>query len=414
MALAFRWRSACLLAAAALVLLAASLRQGLADPLRADPADWAAVLAEARGQEVYFNAWGGDQRINDYLAWAAEQLEARHGVVLIPVKVADVGEAVTRVLAEKAAGRVEGGSVDLLWINGENFAAMKENALLYGPFTGALPNWPLVDLEGNPTALLDFTVPTEGLEAPWGRAQFNLLYDSASVADPPRSFAGLLAWAEANPGRLTYPKPPDFMGTTFLKQGLIALTADPALLQAPPADRAAFEAASAPLWNFLDRLAPQLWRQGRHYPPSGPAQRQLLADGALDFAFSFNPGDLASAVALGLLPETAGAYLFDEGGLGNSHFLAIPFNARAKAGALVAIDFLLSPEAQARKADPAVWGDPTVLALEKLGEEDRRRFKALPDPPRALTPGARSPSLDEPHPAWTAALEAAWSARYAR
>ncbi len=394
--------------------LAGALGLLLAAPLQADGGDWAEVLAEARGQEVYFNAWGGDERINDYLAWAADALQARYGVTLTHVKVTDIGEAVTRILAEKTAGRDNGGSVDLVWINGENFAAMKRNGLLFGPFTERLPSWPLVDLEGNPTALVDFTVPTEGLEAPWGRAQFNLLYDAAAVTDPPRHFAGLPAWAEAHPGRLTYPKPPDFMGTTFLKQGLIALTPDPAVLQAPPADQAAFEAASAPLWALLDRMTPQLWRQGRHYPASGPAQRQLLADGAVDFAFSFNPGDLDSAVALGLLPETTKAYLFDEGGLGNSHFLAIPFNARAKAGALVAIDFLLSPEAQARKADPAIWGDPTILDLAELTPAERALFKDLPHPPQALTPGVRAPSLSEPHPAWTAALEAAWTERYAR
>lgn len=395
-------------------LISCLLGPSQAAPLAADASDWPAIMAEAQGQEVYFNAWGGDQRINDYLAWAAKSLQEHHGVTLTLVKVADVGEAVTRVLAEKSAGRDRDGSIDLVWINGENFAAMKQNALLYGPFTEVLPNWPLVDLEGNPTALVDFTVPTEGMEAPWGRAQFNLLYDGESPAEPPRRFAELLDWAKSNPGRLTYPKPPDFMGTTFLKQGLIALTPDPQVLQAPPRDQASVEAATAPLWAFLDQLTPLLWRQGRHYPASGPAQRQLLADGALDFAFSFNPGDLDSAIALGLLPPSTLAYLFDDGSLGNSHFLAIPYNAKAKAGALVAIDFLLSPEAQARKADPAIWGDPSVLAIEKLPPNDRALFKNLPNPPQALTPGVRAAVLDEPHPAWVEALESAWTARYAR
>ncbi len=397
----------------ALTLTALS-QTGRAEPLAASLADWPAVLAEARGQEVYFNAWGGDQRINDYLAWAAEELEARHGVTLTLVKVADVAEAVTRVLAEKTGARDAGGSVDLLWINGENFAAMKRHGLLFGPFATALPGWALIDVEGNPTALLDFTVPTDGLEAPWGRAQFNLLYDSDTVEEPPLDFAGLLDWAKANPGRLTYPRPPDFLGTTFLKQGLLALTERPEVLQSPPASDAAFEQASAPLWAFLDALAPYLWREGRAYPASGPAQRQLLADGEVDFAFSFNPGDLDSAVALGLLPASTRAYLFDGGSLGNTHFLAIPYNATAKAGALVAIDFLLSPEAQARKADPDIWGDPTVLDLARIPPTKQALFKSLPNPPRPLSPDVAALSLPEPHPAWTAALEEAWKRRYAR
>ncbi|GAB5467695.1 MAG: ABC transporter substrate-binding protein [Rhodospirillales bacterium] len=385
-----------------------------AETERVDLKDWASVEASARGQEVYFNAWGGDQRINDYIAWAGRELDRRYGVRLTQVKVADVAEAVTRVLAEKTAGQESGGSVDLLWINGENFAAMKRHDLLFGPFTQALPNWPLVDLVGNPTALVDFTVPTDGLEAPWGRAQFNILYDSDAVSAPPPTFAALLDWAKDHPKRLTYPRPPDFIGTTFLKQGLIALTPDPGLLQAPPADAAAFETASAPLWAFLDEITPYLWREGRSYPASGPAQRLLLSDGEQDFAFSFNPGDLDSGIATGLLPPATKAYLFDGGTLGNTHFLAIPYNASAKAGALVAINFLLSPEAQARKADPELWGDPTVLDVQALPPGERARFVDLPNPPLALSPSASAPSLAEPHPAWTAALEEAWTKRYAR
>jgi len=304
--------------------------------------------------------------------------------------------------------------VDLVWINGENFAAMKRHGLLYGPFVEALPNWPLVDTENNPTALVDFTVPTDGLEAPWGRAQFNVLYDSSAVAAPPPRYQDLLAWAEANPGRLTYPAPPDFIGTTFLKQGLIALIEDRDVLQAPPADAETFARMSGPLWNFLDKLAPHLWRGGSVYPAGSPQQRQLLADGEVDFAFSFNPGELESGLAQGLLPAGTKSYLFDGGTLGNSHFLAIPYNASAKAGALVAVNFLLSPEAQARKADPAVWGDPTVLALGRLTGDERALFRDLASPPRAATAGATAPSLPEPDPAWTSLLEEAWVHRYAR
>ena len=39
------------------------------------------------------------------------------------------------------------------------------------------------------------------------------------------------------------------------------------------------------------------------------------------------------------------------GAIGNTHFLAIPFNANAKEGAQVLINFMLSAQAQARKDD---------------------------------------------------------------
>ncbi|MEO1273913.1 MAG: ABC transporter substrate-binding protein, partial [Pseudomonadota bacterium] len=113
-----------------------------------NPADWPSVLAEAQGQTVYWHAWGGDQRINAFIDWAGDEAEARYGVEVVHVKLSDTAEAVSRVLAEKAAGTLTGGAVDLIWINGENFAAMKENDLLFGPWAEDVPNWQYVDIAG--------------------------------------------------------------------------------------------------------------------------------------------------------------------------------------------------------------------------------------------------------------------------
>ena len=73
-----------------------------------DPADWDAVLAAARGQEVHWNAWGGSTTTNDFIAWVGERVAEEHGVTLTQVKLADTAEAVSRVLAEKQAGRDDG------------------------------------------------------------------------------------------------------------------------------------------------------------------------------------------------------------------------------------------------------------------------------------------------------------------
>jgi putative thiamine transport system substrate-binding protein len=370
--------------------------------------NWPATLAAARGQTVYWHAWAGDEKINRYIDWVAGTVRDRFGVDLRHVKVAQTGEVVALVLAEKAAGRTTGGSVDLVWLNGENFAAMKQNGLLSGPFTDRLPHFRLVDTTGKPTTLVDFTVPTDGLESPWGMAQLTFYYDSARLDAPPRSIAALGEWAKAHPGRFTYPAPPDFIGATFLKQALIALTPDPAVLQSPPADDAAFVAATAPLWQWLDTLHPRLWRDGRAFPTNHPALRQLVDDGATDIGFAFNPIEAASAIEQGLLPDSVRPYGLDGGSIGNTHFVAIPFNAKARDGALVVADFLLSPEAQARKADPAIWGDPTVLDPAKLTPDQRALFKDV------AMPADLGPPLPEPHPAWMVALEQAWLKRYSR
>jgi putative thiamine transport system substrate-binding protein len=390
--------------------LLAALACCLAAPA-APAADWSATLAEARGETLYFHAWGGSQPINDYIAWAGQELARQYDVTLVHVKLADTADAVAQVLAEKAAGRDAEGSVDLVWINGENFAAMRREGLLHGPFVDELPNAALIDIVGKPTTVIDFTLPTEGYESPWGMAQFVLLYDSAELAEPPRSMAALLDWAEANPGRFTYPQPPDFLGSTFLKQALYALVADPdRLLQ--PASEAAVAAASGPLWAWLDRLHPALWRKGQAFPRSGPELLQLLADGEVAIALSFDPYEAAAGIESGLLPASVRVFTFPGGTIANTHFLAIPYNARAKAAAKVTANFLLGPEAQARKQDPRVWGSLTVLDLARLGPAERAFFDALPQHPALPAPGTLAPALPEPHPAWMEAVERLWLQRY--
>ncbi len=377
-----------------------------------DPAHWDAVLAEAKGETVYFHAWGGEPRINDYIDWAAKTVLDRFGVRVIHVKESDTAAVVSRVLTEKAAGRDSGGSVDLVWVNGENFAALKRQGLLQAAaWSTALPNYRFVDVENKPTVARDFTVPVDGLEAPWGMAKLVFFYDTARISNPPASAAALAAWIAKNPGRFTYPQPPDFSGTTFLKQLLLELAPDPSVLALPATD-ADFEAATAPLFAWLDAVQKDLWRGGRAYPRDYGSLRQLLADGEIDIAFAFNPSDASSAIANGELPDTVRSFVFDGGTLGNTHFVAIPFNAAATAGAMVLSDFLMSPEAQARKQDPAIWGDPTVLAVEKLPAADRARFAALDLGVATLPPEKLGKTLPEPDPSWVSRIEQEWARRY--
>ena len=388
--------------------LLAAMAAGLSAPAWAqtNPA-WAAIETRARGQTVYFNAWGGSEAINRYIQWVGTQVQQRHGVRLEHVKISDAADMVKRVRAEKAAGKTRG-SVDLVWINGENFLTMKREGLLFGPFAESLPGYALVDVQGKPTTRLDFSEPVDGLEAPWGMAQLTFMADSRRTPEPPRSLDALLAFAKANPGRLSYPRPPNFHGTTFLKQLLLDLNPERSALYRPVTP-AAFAQATAPLWRTLDALHPQLWRAGRQFPLNAEAMRQMLADGELLLALTFNPNDAANEIAAKRLPASIVSFQFESGTIGNTHFVAIPVNASASDGAQVVANFLLSPEAQARKADIAVWGDPTVLALDRMSPADRARFAAQPLPGQV----ARSaPALPEPHGSWVEPLEREWLQRY--
>jgi putative thiamine transport system substrate-binding protein len=394
--------------AVVLLLASAPFAAAGAEP---DPANWNAVLKAARGQTVYWNAWGGDSRINDYVGWVGRKVKSRHGIKLVHVKLSDTATAVSRVVAEKSAGTVSGGAVDLIWINGENFASMQRNGLLFGPWAEQLPNFPLTDPDNNPAVRNDFTVPVLGLEAPWSKAQIVFYHDMAELAVPPRSIGALLVWARDNPGRFTYPLPPNFLGSTFLKQALLALATDRRALYSL-ADAANVDAITAPLWVYLDALHPLLWRQGRAFPAGGTDLLRLIADREIDIAFSFDPAEASSAIASSELPPSVRTYVLDGGTIGNVSFVAIPFNAAHKAGAMVLANFLLSPEAQARKQDPNVWGSSTVLSMNQLAPGQRKAFDDLDLGVATLSPAELGAPVPELHPSWMERLEVEWAKRY--
>jgi putative thiamine transport system substrate-binding protein len=381
----------------------------------AEPVDWSKITAAARGQTVYFNAWAGDTQTNDFIAWVGDEALRRYGVTVEHVKLSDTAEAVTRVVAEKAAGRDSGGSVDLIWINGPNFLSMKEQGLLFGPFATNLPNWRYVDTTTKPSNLTDFTVPVDGFEAPWRMAQVVFVYDSerTPLVGLPKSMPAMLAWAKANPGRLTHPNVRNFLGATFLKQALYELASDPDALQRPATDEN-FARVTAPLWAWYDDLKPFLWRHGQEFPATGPAQQQLLGDGEIDLSISFDPAAAAVAISNGTLPPSARVYVLDKGTIGNTSFVAIPFNASHKEAAMVVADLLLDPQVQARAQDPKTMGNFTVLDLAKLDAARRELFARPADAIGLPTNAELGTALLEPHPSWMTRVTDAWEKRYVK
>jgi len=391
--------------------LLATLATLFAAPGLAD--DWQATLDAARGQTVYWNAWGGDARTNAFIDWVGAQTEDLYGVSVQQVKLTDTAEAVTRVISEKAAGRDAGGSVDMIWINGPNFLSMKQQGLLHGPFVDRLPNAQYLDLTENSPNVVDFTTPVDGMESPWRLAKFVFSYDTARVDAPPATMAEFVPWAAANPGRMTHPDPSNFIGATFLKQALVELAPDPSVLLEPATDDA-FAATTAPLWDWYDALRPNLWRDGEAFPKNESIQQQLMNDGEVDIAMYFDPAATAAAIAQGLLPETARVFVPERGSIGNVSFVAIPYNAAHKEGAMVVANFLLDPATQAHMQNIEVLGSFSVLDPSKLDAEARAAFDALPTSPALPTLDDLGPTLLEPHASWMTRLTDAWSARYTR
>ncbi|AHC15679.1 ABC transporter substrate-binding protein [Salinispira pacifica] len=331
------------------------------------------LLQEARDSTVRFYMWGGSPQVN---AWVdgelSEYLMDTYGITLERVPM-DAGVFVNRLLSEKEAGREEG-IMDLLWINGENFRNAREGDILFGPFTHSIPNHR--DLVDPSTTVSDAGFPVDGYEAPYGKAQFVMEYDSAQISDPPDSYAELLEWARENPGLLTYPQPPDFTGSAFIRQAFYELTGGYEQYQ-EGFDADLFQEKVPALWDYLNALEPYLWREGETYPADLASLDGLFERGEVAFNMTFTQTGAAGKIAQGRYPETVRTFVFENASLANTHYIAIPFNAPNKAGAMAAINGILSPEMQLSKNDPENWGDFTVLDTSRLSEEMRRRFAAL-------------------------------------
>ncbi|GBQ00433.1 ABC transporter substrate-binding protein [Streptomyces spongiicola] len=376
---------------------------------RAEPPvkDWAALRAEARGQTVNLFMYGGDEGANSFVDGEVAPAAEKLGITVRRVPVADTQDAVQKVLGDQRAGKDSGGAVDLVWVNGENFRTGKQADLWLCGYTGLMPNQKYLD-RSDPTLTHDFGTPVDDCETPWNRARFAFVYDSARLPEPPRTTAALIEWIKKNPGRFTYPAPPDFTGSAFVRQLLAAGVPGAGPVPAEYGEEA-YDAVAPALWKELNALKPALWRQGTTHPKDQPALDDLFADGEVDMTMTYNPAGVPALVDKGRFPATTRVFVPEDGSLGNTSYLAVPGNAAHREAALVLSDLMLSPELQHAKARPGGWGAYPVLDRDRLPEQWRREFASLTTPETTLPAGELSRNaLPELSGDWVGPLDKGW------
>lgn len=334
------------------------------------PETWPEVLEAAAGKTVRMSMWDGDPLINAYMRdYVAPRLREEHQIELQVIGFRG-NRLVSKLMVELEAGR-QRGDIDLMWINGETFYQLRQLEALVGPWTDRLPAAAAIDWD-DPLIAKDFQQPIEGYECPWGRVQQVIIYHPKRVANPPQNTKELAAWINQHPGRFTIDS--SFTGMTFLKALLyeFAGTGWDGSIDSPQYAR-----ANAQLWEYLEALRPNLWKGGEAFPADVAQLHQLFAGQEIDFTFSNNDGEVDNKVLQGILPEQARGYVWQTGTIANSHYLGIPVNAPEPAAAMVLANLLASPAAQLEKSKPSVWGDGTVLDIERLPGPWPERFRNL-------------------------------------
>lgn len=322
------------------------------------------------GTEVYFYGWGGDQRINSYLDdYVAGQLKEKYDITLIRVGM-NIDEILTKLLSEKSLGAE--GTIDVVWINGENFFTAKSNELLYGPFLQDIENaQKYLDFE-DPENNYDFGYAIEGYEAPYGKAQ---LVFTSYLENPPTDLEALSEYVKEHPGQFTYPAPPDFLGSAFVRNVIYETVGYEQFMEMGD-DYEVVKSEIMPAIEYLKSLKPYMWQEGKTYPTNREQLDTLFANGEVFLTMTYNPNHVSDRIKAGVFKETAQNFLLGEKTIGNTHFLAIPNNAPNKEGAKALINEILSVESQAYKFNPDVWGDMPVLDNSKLSKEEIAIFEA--------------------------------------
>ena len=401
------------LATVALPGVALALNLGV---LHADTADgealigqtWDDIVEQARGGEVNWFLWGGSDDINRYVSdYVGGILRQEYDITLNRVGINDTVEAVNIVLSEKEAGVDDKGSVDLIWINGENFRTMKQADMAFCGYTDTLPNNLLVDWD-NPSIATDFGVAVDGCEVPWSKAQFALAYDTKRMQEPPRTMPALLDWVRANPGRFTYPAPPDFNGSVFVRHVFYHVAGGAENLLGD-FDQAKFDEVAGKTWDLLNDLEPDLWREGKTYPNSITALDQLFANSEVDLSFNYDPATVGLNIDSGIFPPGTQGFGLQDGTIGNTNYTLIPYNSPHKAAAMVLQNVLLSAEAQYQKALPENWGSATAIDIARTEAAMQEKFKAIKKHPSVVSAAElESNALPELQSAWITAIEEGW------
>jgi len=331
---------------------------------------WEKIEKNSKTTKVNIYMWGGSSQINNFMdKIIAKNLEEKNEIILNRVPIVDIKDTVNKLIVEKQAGKKDG-SVDIIWVNGENYKALKEADVLWKGFTDNLPNLAYVNEK---TLVTDFGEAIEGREAPFGEAQFNFVYDSNKTLKPFVDHETLKKYVMMNPGIFTYPAIPDFTGSAFVRNIVIDILGE----QVNSMSEEDFKLALKPVWDYLNEIEPYLWREGKTYPESSGKLDTLYKNGEIDVTMGYSINKAASKVTVGEFAESSRSFLLDRGTLFNNHYLAIPKNASNKYGALYVVDYLISSQAQILKQDPVNWGDFNILDINKISSEDKERISKL-------------------------------------
>lgn len=335
--------------------------------------DFDSILEEAKGSTVSFYGWGGDEDRNKWLALTVAPILKEKYDITLEVVGMDIDNILSKLAGEKQAG-LRKGTIDMIWINGENFYSAKENGLLFGPFSEELPNFKKYIDDEDPENKYDFAFPIEGYEAPYSKAQMVFINDSSLTKETPNNARELMDYSKKYKGKVTYPASNDFIGSAFIRTLIYDIVGHEQFLNLEP-DKEVVKKAIEPALDYLRELNKYLWNQGKTFPSTSGEVNNMFEDGELVMTMNYMPFTAALGIEKGIYNPTVQTFIFEKGTVGNTNYIAIANNSSNKAAAMVAINEILSAEVQATQLEELK--SLSVISYDKLTTEEINRFKNI-------------------------------------
>ena len=333
---------------------------------------WEGVVSQAKGSTVNFFTCGGCPKYNNWIdKYLTPQLKALYDINLVRKPIVGPTSIALQLVEDQIAQKpgASNVSVDLIWLNLENFARLrnppaggKSNA--YGPWAMKIPS----------ASNFDFSSPS-GYEFPYDGAQCVFIYNGnqiTSAADLKliSTIDGLKTWITANKGKFTYAAPAtnaaggtgDYTGSAFIRHVFYTLAAPYTDFLSSSDTTALYNTRAPKFFQFLRDIEPFLYSaqsdstfvgRFKNYPTNNTMVDTLFARQSVYLTISYTPSyaaDMVAKKAWDAALVNPQAYVLTSGTLANTNFVAIPANSKNKLGAVVAANFLGSPQANYYRA----------------------------------------------------------------
>ncbi len=346
--------------------------------------EWELIEDSAMNTTVNLYAWDGNHEANEWIdKYLKKDLMTQYGITLnrIPMSYLEIFQ----IFENDRIKENKMGEIDLLWISGANFKYAYENDYLFGPFADKLPNFKNKLNSKDPEVMYDMFYPTRGYEVPFGKSQFMMFFNEDILFEPPTNYQGLKQAAMDNPGMITYPAPPNAVGSAFVRSFIYSHVGYKTFMDMK-AEKTVVAAAIMPAISDLKEMEPYLWKKGERYPVNAEELDQLFFDGEIMVSMSHDHNHGTDKVSDFKYPDGTKPLIL-ESFAGRTHYLAIPDTSTNKSGAMVVINYAISADAQASKFRIGTWGDIPVLERGLLTTDEIRQLK------KAVTKKT-SPKLD--------------------